>query len=78
MGRTVLEPRHRQLNTPLSEREYAVLHELATKTGMSKPAIMRMGLRYYQLLDANPELMATVTRTCSALLGPKLNPEVTP
>jgi hypothetical protein len=75
MGRTVDEPRHRQLNTPLSEREHAALCAISAQTGMSKPAVMRMGLRYYQLLLAHPALLAQVTKATSEALGPKLNPE---
>lgn len=62
MGRTVEEPRHRQLNTPLSEREHATLCAIAEQTEMSKPAVMRMGFHYYQILLAHPALLAQVTR----------------
>lgn len=79
MGKTVLEPSHRQLNTPLSDREYAVLNELSAKTGItSKPEIMRMALRIYQVLHENPELMAQVEKAYRLPLVQKLNPEATP
>jgi predicted transcriptional regulator len=39
----------------LSEKEMAVLSELAEKKGMSKTALMRQALRLYQAIDVKQE-----------------------
>lgn len=74
VGKTVENPRRIQVNVPLSDREEAVLGELAAKSGMSRQAIIRTALRYYQLLDANPDAMASVRKLVMPDLGPKAAP----
>ena len=50
------EPEKRTMTLNLTEREMAVLEDLATKKDLSKTGVMRLALRLLQAVDAKTRL----------------------